>query len=377
MFTVIFLASYFLPNLYVFFRIKSLIRRKSHKIIFTVIYLIIVLFIPVAEIMAHRSEGESISFLLILGYYLLPFLLYLFLIVLLLDILFLLNRLLKVIPAEIIKSQRFRKVRLSLLLIIPVLILIAGAINHSAIKVNEYRIQIPRKNSTIHDLKIALASDFHLREITAKYFMEQFAAKVNSLNADILLLPGDILEGNRQNGQLEEFEMRFRSIQTKYGTYATLGNHEFYRRNVKLDFFHKSSITLLQDSAIVIDNAFTIIGRNDNHLRSRKTIGELMGTVKHDLPVIVLDHRPTELSQVSATDADILLCGHTHHGQLFPFNYITEKVYELSWGYKKIGNTNVFVTSGVQLWGPPVRTAGYSEILVISVDFVDDVTTEK
>ncbi len=372
MFTTILLPSYFLLNLYVFFRIKSLITRKSRKITFAVIYLALIIFFPVTEMMAHRSGGESISFLLTLGYYSLPFLLYLFLLVLLSDILLLLNYLLKVIPVEIVKGQRFRTARLSLLLIIPFIILIVGAVQYSDIKVNEYRIQIPQKDSPLHHLKIALASDFHLKEITAKSFMERFTAKVNALNVDILLLPGDILEGDRQNGQLEEFERQFRNIRTKYGTYATLGNHEFYRRNVKLDFYAKSNITLLQDSAIVVNNAFTLVGRNDNHLRGRKTISELMGTVKHDLPVIVLDHRPIELSQVSATDVDILLCGHTHHGQLFPFNYITEKVYELSWGYKKIGNTNVFVTSGVQLWGPPVRTAGDSEIMVISVDFINN-----
>jgi predicted MPP superfamily phosphohydrolase len=258
------------------------------------------------------------------------------------------------------------------LVAIPLVILIIGTVKYSAIVVNEYHIQVPRKGSSLHHLKIALASDFHLKEITSKNFMPQFTATVNSLNVDVLFLPGDILEGDRQDEQMAEFERQFRSIRTKYGIYATLGNHEFYRRNVKLDFFAQSNITLLQDSVAVVDSAFTIVGRNDNHLSRRKTIDELMMTVNRTLPVIVLDHRPTEISQVSATGADVLLCGHTHHGQLFPFNYITESVYDLSWGYKKVGNTNVFVTSGIQLWGPPVRTAGDSEIMVISVDFTDN-----
>jgi predicted MPP superfamily phosphohydrolase len=73
---------------------------------------------------------------------------------------------------------------------------------------------------------------------------------------------------------------------------------------------------------------------------------------------------------VSKTRADVQLSGHTHNGQLFPINLITGKVYELSWGYMKKGNTNFFVTSGIRLWGPPVRTTGKSEIVVINITFV-------
>ena len=87
-----------------------------------------------------------------------------------------------------------------------------------------------------------------------------------------------------------------------------------------------------------------------------------------NVPVIVMDHRPTEIQQVSAAGADILVSGHTHDGQLFPLNLITNSVYDLSWGYARVGNTDVFVTSGIQLWGPPVRTAGDAEIMLIDVD---------
>jgi len=65
----------------------------------------------------------------------------------------------------------------------------------------------------------------------------------------------------------------------------------------------------------------------------------------------------------------VQLSGHTHNGQLFPINYIIKSMYDLSWGYMKKGNTHFFVTSGLQLWGPPVRTAGKAEIMVINIGF--------
>ena len=87
------------------------------------------------------------------------------------------------------------------------------------------------------------------------------------------------------------------------------------------------------------------------------------------LPLILIDHRPTEIDQVSRTTADVQLSGHTHNGQLFPLNLITKKIYRLSWGHRKIGNTHFFVTSGIRLWGPPVRTTGKSEIMIIDIYF--------
>lgn len=90
------------------------------------------------------------------------------------------------------------------------------------------------------------------------------------------------------------------------------------------------------------------------------------------LPVIVLEHRPTDLDNISRSSADMLLSGHTHNGQLFPVNFIAKGRYELSWGYKLKNGTHVFVTSGIQVWGPPFRTAGASEILVVNVYFCYD-----
>ena len=82
-----------------------------------------------------------------------------------------------------------------------------------------------------------------------------------------------------------------------------------------------------------------------------------------------MDHRPLDLQAVSRSNVDVQFSGHTHDGQLFPINLITNMVYELSWGYKKIRNTHFFVTSGLRLWGPQVKTAGKSEIMCVDIQF--------
>ena len=161
-------------------------------------------------------------------------------------------------------------------------------------------------------------------------------------------------------------------IKTGYGVYGVLGNHEHYAGQEKGDFFDRAGIMILSDTNLIVNSEFNLAGRNDRHIRTRKPIGTILKFVTDSLPVIMIDHRPTEIDSISKTQVDVQFSGHTHNGQLFPINLITGKVYILSYGYRKIRNTHFFVTSGIQLWGPPVRTTGKSEIMVIDINFIPE-----
>jgi len=184
-----------------------------------------------------------------------------------------------------------------------------------------------------------------------------------------MIFGGDIVEGDREDKNLGTFEDLLSGIKARYGVFAVLGNHEHYAGGAIGQFFDKAGMKVLCDTNVVIAKSFNLTGRNDSHIRTRKPIEELLKSVTDSLPVILVDHRPTEIDQISKTKVDVQLSGHTHNGQLFPINLITRKVYVLSWGYRKIGNVNFFVTSGIRLWGPPVRTTGKSEIMVIDIHF--------
>ena len=95
------------------------------------------------------------------------------------------------------------------------------------------------------------------------------------------------------------------------------------------------------------------------------SVAELLGSAPGDLPVILMAHRPADFDEAARGGVAVQLSGHTHHGQLFPANLVTNRQYPLSWGHVERGGTRFFVTSGVQGWGPPVRTVGASEILVL------------
>ena len=83
----------------------------------------------------------------------------------------------------------------------------------------------------------------------------------------------------------------------------------------------------------------------------------------------MMDHTPFKLEEAENNGIDLQVSGHTHHGQLFPFNYLTKKIYEVSWGYKQKGNTHVYVSSGFGGWGPPVRVGTSPEIVNIKIIF--------
>jgi predicted MPP superfamily phosphohydrolase len=85
--------------------------------------------------------------------------------------------------------------------------------------------------------------------------------------------------------------------------------------------------------------------------------------------VILLDHQPFHYDESVKYGVDLELSGHTHNGQLWPLNYVTAMIYELSYGYLKKGNTNFIVSSGYGLWGPRVRSGSRSEVLLINITF--------
>jgi predicted MPP superfamily phosphohydrolase len=360
---------YLIPNIYVFVRIWQLFIIKGSKLYFTLIYLVSALIYPISNLISEGNAGFPASVITGIADYLLPFYLYLFLFVLAFDIILLINKIFKFISKETLNTSLFKSKVLTVILALSAVVVIAGVINFNTIRTSEYRITVPGKSSHISHLKIAFVADFHLQESVNVSFVERFAEKIAAINPDIMIFGGDIVEGDREDENMVQFEKLISEIKTKYGVYAVLGNHEFYAGQDKKSFFDKAGMKVLCDTIVVIDSSFSLAGRYDSHFKIRKPIGELLKPASSLLPLILVDHRPTEVDEVSLTAVDVQLSGHTHNGQLFPINFITGKVYKLSWGLMKEGNTSFFVTSGIRLWGPPVRTTGKSEIMVIDITF--------
>ena len=194
-------------------------------------------------------------------------------------------------------------------------------------------------------------------------------------------MPGDIVEtyGNTNETKLNEFIEILKGIESKNGIYAVRGNHDLPGYNIadKIDFNRRLGITMLSDSLIDLGNKIYIIGLKYRGNNEKRPIDSLLKFRTKDLPIILLDHARYCLEEANRNNIDVQLSGHTHNGQVWPLNYITDAEYDIAWGYKKTNNTNLFVSCGVQdaiLPGYqdlsiPVRTGSVSEILEINIDF--------
>jgi predicted MPP superfamily phosphohydrolase len=253
-------------------------------------------------------------------------------------------------------------------------IVFLGFINARIPRIKKLEIKIPKK-SKFKNLKIAVASDIHLGTIVSRLMLEKIVKLINSLEADIVLLPGDVVDEDIGPVIKQNLGETLRQIKSKYGVYAVTGNHEYIGGvEPACKYLEEHGIKMLRDDYIIIENEICIMGREDRSIKQfsgklRKPLEEIMNGIDKSKPIILMDHQPIKLVEAETSGVDFQLSGHTHHGQLWPFNFITKKVYELSRGYKTKGRTQYYVSCGVGTWGPPVRTGNKPEIINIEMKF--------
>ena len=231
------------------------------------------------------------------------------------------------------------------------------------------------KRSPLPSMIIAVASDIHLGTVISRNRLQDIIEKINAMQADLVLLPGDVIDEDVRPVIEQNLGEMLRTIRSKYGVYSITGNHEYIGGAEKaVSYLTEHGITVLRDQCVVIADAVTVVGREDWSIRQftkgrRMALADLMQMVDRNKPVILMDHQPFGLTEAVEQGVDLQLSGHTHHGQLWPFHWITNKVFEISWGYKKIGATHFYVSSGAGFWGPPIRTGNHPEILRIELTF--------
>ena len=166
----------------------------------------------------------------------------------------------------------------------------------------------------------------------------------------------------------EKMQPHLAKLKAPMGVYATLGNHDLFGDQDRIDQeIRKAGITVLRDETLTLNNELVLIGRNDNLAHDRPSTETLLKQVNTDLPIILLDHRPTDIEKHASLPLDIQVSGHAHKGQVFPASLITKMMYRLDYGHEKIGNPHVFVTLGYGFWGIPMRLGSQSEVVIIDI----------
>lgn len=266
-----------------------------------------------------------------------------------------------------------------------------GSIHARQIDTMDYAVTVDKACAGRKELKVALAADLHLGYNSGLSQVKKMVKQINRGKPDLVCIAGDIFDNEfRAVKDPEKIEKELRKIQSTYGTYACWGNHDIGEKILggftfgtkkapdndrqMEEFLSRSGIRLLDDKTILIGGSFYLAGRKDPSKagkmgEQRRNAEDLLKDCDLTKPVIVMDHEPKELKQLSEAGADLDLSGHTHDGQIFPGNLVTGMMWENSCGYKKIGNMNSVVTSGAGVWGPPLRVGTKSEVCQITVRF--------
>lgn len=217
-------------------------------------------------------------------------------------------------------------------------------------------------------LRIGVANDLHLGRLFGGKELDKLAQIMDEQKVDLILLPGDIMDDNVTAYLAENMRPHLAKLHTPLGVYATLGNHDFFGyQNEITDEIRKAGITVLKDQTLTINNELVLIGRNDDLDKHRPSTETLLKQVNLVLPIIVLDHRPSEVELHASLPFDLQVSGHTHKGQIFPANFITALTYRIDYGLEKIGNPYFMVISGYGFWGVPTRLGSQSEVVIIDV----------
>jgi uncharacterized protein len=378
-FIAIFLSLYAAINYYIFIHgWQALEGLHQLKIVYLVLFLIASLSFLAAKFMEKILSPILYDIFLGIGSFWFAFMLYFFLSILVIDLFHLSGLLFHFYPTYITQNYILAKqITLLAVVLIVTIIVTAGYINTRVLTVNTVNMELRKGSGTLNELNAVLISDVHLSPINNGAHLAKIVNTINNLHPDIVFIAGDLVDDNAQILEERNIGSSLRDFKSKYGVYAITGNHEFINGiDGCVNYMKHYGLNLLRDSAVKIDNSFYVAGRDDRSNRQfaggkRKTIPEILTGTDTNLPVILMDHTPFGLDEAMNGKVALQLSGHTHHGQMFPLNFITKMIYEKSWGYLRKGATQYYVSCGVGTWGPPVKTGSPSEIVNLKIKFVE------
>jgi uncharacterized protein len=369
------LTIYSLVNIYLFYKgYKAIPCLQRNRLLYSVTFFLLAVLFIVAKILESKHSSVITDILNIVGGFWLAFMLYGFLFFLLSDIILLILRFPGIIRGENILL--FRKWSFIIIASASSLLIIGGFINAIIPVAREYNLTINKPAGSIKTLRIAAVSDIHLGSIIRKRSLIKLSDMIKDMKPDLVLLLGDIVDGEIGPVLRGDLLQYFTCPECTDGLYAITGNHEFIGgANRTIPYIESKGIRILKDEIVTLEGGIQLIGRIDRdsfrfYRKERMSLGELMKQADTTKPVILLDHQPFHLDETAKYGIDLQLSGHTHNGQMWPLNYVTAMIYELSYGYLKKGNTNFIVSSGYGLWGPRVRSGSRSEVLLVNIKFI-------
>jgi uncharacterized protein len=236
-------------------------------------------------------------------------------------------------------------------------------------RIKNISVTIPGLPTDWKNKKIVQLSDLHIGHIHKNNFLEPIIEKVNSIGPDMIVITGDLFDG--MDGNFDPPLKIINRMNPVKGIFFITGNHEtFLNTKVVFSALEKTKIRALHDEVLDIDG-LKLIGINYPDHGETKDSAEIIEKLRSQFvgkPNILLHHTPVNIDKFKNIGINLMLSGHTHRGQMFPFQIVTKILFKgFDYGLRTIGNFTIYTTSGAGTWGPTMRTGNSPEIVVITL----------
>ncbi|WP_169763511.1 metallophosphoesterase [Campylobacter mucosalis] len=218
-------------------------------------------------------------------------------------------------------------------------------------------------------LKIAMITDVHIGDFLQKEFLATLVYQINEQKPDMLVIVGDLIDFNAQ--KIGDFLDPLKDIKARYGVFYVPGNHEYYHGiDGILEKIEQVGVKILGNKNIELDEinlagVYDLAGIKFKHLSPN--LHKALDGKNDDKPTILLSHQPKFLKTMDIS-VDLVLCGHTHAGQIFPFGLLVLLDQNYLYGLYQVNDKmQLYVSSGAGFWGPPLRILTQSEIAILNL----------
>ncbi|MDO7253639.1 metallophosphoesterase [Helicobacter cappadocius] len=224
-------------------------------------------------------------------------------------------------------------------------------------------------------LKVVQLSDVHISTLMTREKVKKIVDKVNAQNPDIIVLTGDIIDTQSRFAELAIEELK--NLKATYGVYYVLGNHEYYHdinniikklKDIGLNVLINQNILVQVDKKPILNIAGIADLMGDKVGFLKPNIDKTLQGINTNIPTLLLSHQPKIISQTQDKPIDLILSGHTHGGQIFPFSLAVLLDQPFIKGLHHITkNQTLYINQGTNLWGPPMRIGTHYEITIINL----------
>jgi predicted MPP superfamily phosphohydrolase len=244
-----------------------------------------------------------------------------------------------------------------------------GLINAACIRTTRVRVKLPNLPEAWQGRTAALLTDLHLGPLSGPGFLRRVLARLRILKPAVIFISGDMFDGPTHG--LDALVAPWSEFSAPRGVFYVTGNHdEFAERSLYLEPVGRVGIRVLNNEKTSLDG-LQIIGVHDSEAENLSELRSILRQVQIDQmqASILLAHRPVNLSVAEEEGISLQLSGHTHGGQIWPWNLLVARIYgRFGHGLSRLGGLQVYTSYGVGTWGPPLRVGTKSEIVLIQFE---------